>query len=118
MAWAEVQRPWQGISEGKGTLLEGQNLDFTMGYRFTSEREGFVVRLGGYFVGKKRVYIWDGATEQESSRVRSVEVESGNEWAYERLMPPVHIEAGKTYTVAVNLVDAKTGRGSGGSRIN
>ncbi|MFH1847574.1 MAG: DUF4082 domain-containing protein, partial [Candidatus Omnitrophota bacterium] len=92
-----TQTPWK--NNENGTLYTNQYWgSYTMGYRFTPNKNGKITKLGGYFNGAKTVYLWDA----NKNLITSAEITSNNNWSYVNINP-VQVTAGQTYTVAVYL---------------
>ena len=101
---ASPQTPWK--SNQNGTLSSRTySYNYTMGYRFTPQRNGQIVKLGGFFDGDKVVRLWDAATRQEL--VSTIVSGEFGQWRYADILP-VDVSAGRQYIVAAYL-------GSGGS---
>lgn len=98
-----VETPWQTYQNG--TLVTGDGLDYTMGYRFTVNVNGRITKLGGYFSGTKLITLWNASTQ---TVVAQASVTSANTWVYSSI-PPVNVAVGEVYTVSVYLA------GTGGS---
>jgi M6 family metalloprotease-like protein/uncharacterized repeat protein (TIGR01451 family) len=97
------ETPWK--SNEHGTLYTNQSWDYTMGYMFTPKVDGQITKLGGFFNGKKTVYLWHYSSK---SILAQTEVTSPNNWSYTAIIP-VNVKAGTNYFVGVYLA------GSGGS---
>ncbi len=95
---AAAETPWK--SNENGLLFSNYNLDnaSTMGYRFKPLKDGWIIRLGGYFKGTNCVYLWDSSGKLLSSAT----VTSNHNWNYTDIAP-VEVKANQTYTVAVYI---------------
>ena len=91
------QSPWKDNENGNLTL--NQNWNYTMGYHFTPQSDGEIVRLGGYFDGTKTVKLWDKTT---GTLLAETNVTSAYSWSYVSITP-VTVYSGSNYTVAVFL---------------
>jgi serine protease len=87
--------PWQ--AHANSNLQMNQNLNYALGYHFTPLVSGVVDQLGGYFNGTKTVKLFNKATGQLLAQAT---VTAANNWSYTSI-PPVNVQAGTTYTVAV-----------------
>jgi len=96
-----LQTPWK--DNENGMLYKNYNWNYTMGYKFTPLKSGYITRLGGYFNGTKTVSLWDSG----GKKLTSVPVTSSYNWSYADIAP-VAVTAGQTYTVEAYLA------GSGG----
>ncbi len=114
--------PWRAlvVASQPGTLGWNASWSYTMGYHFTPQVNGQVIALGGWFKGTKTVSLWRKDTGQllASTPVTAVGwdpavpvPDATQGWGYASI-PPVDVQAGVTYTVAVRL------EGSGGSWRN
>jgi hypothetical protein len=79
--------------------------NYAMGYHFTPTQNGFISQLGGLFSGTKTVRLFDRTT---GAVLATATVTSQNNWSYVNI-PPVPVQANRSYTVAVYLA------GTGGS---
>lgn len=94
---AEAQTPWK--DNANGILYKNAYwVSYTMGYRFTPNKNGKITKLGGYFNGTKTVYLWD----TKKTLIASAKVTSKNDWSYTDINP-VQVTAGQLYTVGVYL---------------
>lgn len=94
---AEAQTPWKDNANGilyKNVYWQS----YTMGYRFTPNKDGKITKLGGYFNGTKTVYLWD----TNKTLIASAEITSKNDWSYTDINP-VQVTTGRVYTVGVYL---------------
>jgi len=98
-----VEYPW--ADNENGSIRINRNYNYTMGYHFTPQVDGYVTALGGYFNGTKTVKLWNKSTGAE---LASTTVTSSYNWSYTEITP-VAVEAGVTYTVAAYIA------GSGGT---
>ncbi len=90
------ETPWQ--TNAYGSLRTGINYNYNMGYQFIPQVNGRVTQLGGFFNGTKTVRLYNAS----GSFLAWVDVTANNGWAYAPISP-VQLQAGQTYTVAVNL---------------
>ncbi|OGE02630.1 hypothetical protein A2196_00100, partial [Candidatus Curtissbacteria bacterium RIFOXYA1_FULL_41_14] len=91
------ETPWQ--TGQHGTLYTNRTWVYTMGYKFTPKVSGQVTKLGGFFNGTKKVYLWDVSTK---TQLAIADVSSANAWSYTQISP-VNVTAGRAYMVAVNV---------------
>ena len=90
-----------------GTLYTDVSGDFVAGYGFTPNKSLTVTSLGGLWNGTKTVYLFNRST---GAVLASLAVTSANSWVYNRI-PPVTLNAGTPYTVAVYSAGAGAYRG-------
>ncbi len=89
--------PWQENINGTQHLNVGFN--YNMGYQFTANTDGEIIKLGGLFSGTKQVRLYrypDGA------EIASATVTSGNDWQYTDI-DPIQVTAGSKYIVAAYM---------------
>ncbi|MCD4818811.1 MAG: PKD domain-containing protein [Candidatus Cloacimonetes bacterium] len=92
--------PWS--DNEYGTLRTGYSWNYTMGYHFTPQTDGYVIKLGGFFNGTKTVKLWNKST---GSELASASVSSSNSWSYSDICP-IPVQAGVTYTVAAYIASS------------
>lgn len=93
-------------ADAPATINAGWN--YTMGYRFTPDSDGFIDGLGGYFEGTKKVTLWDnGGIVLATANVTPA---PANNWTILDIIP-VPVSAGQTYWVGVYVAS------SGGARF-
>ena len=92
------ETPWK--TNENGDLIIDYEWNYTLGYRFTPVKSGQIIRLGGYFNGAKRVYLWDDSSPEKP--LASTVVSTNNEWKY-AFIDPIFVEAGHSYTVGAYL---------------
>ncbi len=90
-------KPWS--TNENGNLRVNQPWNYTMGYRFTPNKSGQVISLGGYFNGTKSVSLWNAETGE---LVATTQVVSSNNWSYASINP-VDVVAGTQYIVAAYI---------------
>ncbi len=90
--------PWQDIANG--TLETGVDGNFSVGYHFTPNVDGWVVGLGGLFGGTKTVRLYRYGS---GSQLASVTLTGNNTWRYEQLVRPVFVQAGVRHTVYTHI---------------
>ncbi len=104
-----TQFPWQSGAFGSLSLSASPGLDVldVAGYDFTALVDGQITHLGGYFSGTKTVELFNQRTGERLAGATVPSTAFG--WHYAAITPPVAVQAGIPYTVAVYL------NGSGGS---
>jgi|GEM_PF-6326463 len=94
-----VETPWQTFQNG--TLVTGDGLDYTMGYRFTILVNGRITKLGGRFVGNKTITLWNATTQ---TVVAQANVNNADDTIFRySSIPPVNVSVGEVYTVSVYI---------------
>lgn len=93
-----VENPWQTFQNG--TIVVGDGLDYTMGYRFTILVNGRITKLGGRFAGTKLITLWNAATQTVVAQASVVGIDSA--FTYSSI-PPVNVSVGEQYIVSVYL---------------
>lgn len=106
-----LETPWKtkSIETAQG-FKQNITIDFPiLGYRFVTNSNGTITRLGGRFSGKHPVYLWD-----DSRKVLAmVEVNSTKDkWTYVSIRGrPIQIFPNRLYTVGVYLEKCADGTG-------
>jgi hypothetical protein len=90
-----AQTPWS--ANQSGTLNLNKNFNYTMGYKFTPQKDGLITGLGGFFKGTANVTIVNSI----GSTLVSASVTSTNTWCFTALAAPIAVTAGNTYAVFV-----------------
>ncbi|MEK7867413.1 MAG: hypothetical protein AAB434_12090 [Planctomycetota bacterium] len=93
-----IENPWQTFQNG--TLVTGDGLDYTMGYRFTILVNGAITKLGGRFAGTKLITLWNATTQAIVAQASVAGVSTA--FTYSSI-PPVNVSVGEVYTVSVYL---------------
>ncbi|MBI2870760.1 MAG: DUF4082 domain-containing protein [Candidatus Omnitrophica bacterium] len=107
VTFQSVQIPWK--TNAFGELGTHHGYPYWMGYRFTPKKNGVVTHLGGFFCGNKKARIFnDRGDGWPGEMLAETLVSACNDWGYTQITP-VALQAGRTYTVVVNI------NGSGGS---
>lgn len=97
---ANEQTPWQTNRNGTLCSPRTTSQDYTMGYSFRPQKDGRIIRLGGFFEGEKIVKLWNKQTGAELAS--ALVVGKFKEWRYTDI-PPVDVKAGTTYIVAAYI---------------
>jgi len=102
---ANEQTPWQTNRNGALYYFRTTSGNYTMGYSFTPQKDGKIIRLGGFFDGEKIVKLWNKQTQAELAS--ATVVGKFKEWHYTDI-PPVDVKAGTTYIVAAYMDSSGT----------
>ncbi|MCA9409049.1 MAG: DUF4082 domain-containing protein [Candidatus Omnitrophica bacterium] len=105
------QRPWS--ANENGALFVNRNWNYTLGYHFTPQENGTISALGGYFNGRKTVFLWN---KSSGELLAQAEVNAANNWQYTAITP-VPVTAGETYTVAAYMAASGGSYRSGVTRF-
>ena len=97
---AQEQTPWQSNQNGALCYLRTTSLGYTMGYSFTPQKDGKIIRLGGFFEGDKIVKLWNKQTGEELAS--ATVAGKFKEWHYTDISP-INVEADTTYIVAAYM---------------
>lgn len=94
---ADAQLTWN--SNENGTLMIDKNVTSIMlGYVFTCLTNGSITKIGGFFNGRKTVYLWQTTN---GVLLAKADIISENDWQYSYISP-ISVSSGESYTVAVH----------------